>query len=60
MLPQEPVILMSYLNTQLRDHYTSLAALAEGLDLSQEDLTSAVERLAQAGLTYDSALNCFR
>ena len=60
MLPQDPVILMSYLNTQLRDHYTSLEALAEGLDLSQEDLTSALDRLAQAGITYDESNNSFR
>ena len=27
--PSDPVMLLSYINTQLRDHYESLAALCE-------------------------------
>ena len=38
MLPQDPVMLLSYLNTQLRDNYKSLDALADGLDISRDDL----------------------
>ena len=29
MLPQDPVILLSYVNTQLRDHYASLDDLCK-------------------------------
>ena len=33
MLPQDPMILLSYLNTKLRDDYDSLAALCEDMEL---------------------------
>ena len=32
MLPQDPYILLSYVNTKLRDEYASLSALCGGLD----------------------------
>ena len=32
MLPQDPYILLSVINTKLRDAYSSLSALCEGLD----------------------------
>ena len=32
MLPQDPYILLSVINTKLRDGYSSLSALCEGLD----------------------------
>ncbi len=31
MLPQDPVILLSYINTRLRDSYSSLEALCDDL-----------------------------
>ena len=31
-LPKDPYILLSYLNTQLRDKYASLAALCDALE----------------------------
>ena len=37
-IPQDPYILLSYLNTQLRDKYASLTALCEDLDESQTAL----------------------
>lgn len=33
MLPQDPYILLSYVNTKLRDEYASLSALCSGLDV---------------------------
>ena len=57
MLPNDPMILLSYLNTQLRDRYDSLAALCEDLDADEDALR---EKLAAAGFTYDSERNQFR
>ena len=34
-LPNDPVILLSYINTQLRDNYPSLEELCASLDLNQ-------------------------
>ena len=34
-LPKDPVMLLSYLNTQLRDNYDSLEALCDALDADQ-------------------------
>ncbi len=56
MLPNDPMILLSYVNTKLRDGYESLAALCEGLDLDEDALK---EKLAAAGFFYDAAKNRF-
>ena len=45
MLPKDPMILLSYLNTKLRDEYPSLEALCEDIELDQsalEDTLGAV------------------
>lgn len=60
MLPQDPVMLLSYLNTQLRDNYGSLESLAEGLDIPESDLNNIVKKLSETGYTYDSNTNQFR
>ena len=57
MLPQDPYILLSYVNTKLRDEYSSLDALCDGLDASAAELT---EKLAGAGYAYDPAANQFK
>lgn len=57
MLPQDPYILLSYVNTKLRDEYSSLDALCDGLDAAPAEL---LERLAGAGYAYDPAANQFR
>ncbi len=59
MLPKDPVILLSYVNTQLRDNYFSLDAMAEGLDLSKEDLNEVIETLKKAGYEYLASQNKF-
>lgn len=56
MLPQDPNILLSYLNTKLRDQYPSLDALCDDLD---EDKTALTEKLAGAGYVYDAGQNRF-
>ena len=59
MLPQDPIILLSYLNTQLRDNYSSLEALTEGLDLDPAELEASLSRLKEMGYAYDAAQNKF-
>lgn len=49
MLPQDPMILLSYVNTKLRDDYDSLDALCEDLDLDREALE---QTLAAVGFIY--------
>jgi len=57
MLPKDPMILLSWLNTHLRDEYDSLDALCEDLDLDRAELE---EKLAAVGFSYDAGQNRFR
>ena len=57
MLPQDPVILLSYVNTQLRDRYATLDELCEDLDTEKAGLTA---KLAELGYVYDPEQNRFR
>ena len=56
MLPQDPIILLSYVNTKLRDEYAGLDELCEDLD---EDREALVQKLGAAGFVYDEAQNRF-
>lgn len=56
-IPSDPVILMSWLNTKLRDNYSSLDTLCEDLDLNRNEL---VKRLSEAGFDYLPEVNQFR
>lgn len=44
-IPKDPVMLLSYLNTQLRDFYPSLTELCKALDLDQAEVEAKMERL---------------
>lgn len=57
MLPQDPYILLSYVNTKLRDEYGSLSALCDGLDAEQTELEA---KLAGVGYAYDPGTNQFK
>ncbi len=59
MIPQDPVILLSYINTQLRDNYNGLEALADGLDISSDELAGITRKLEAIGYKYDAARNQF-
>ena len=50
-IPGDPVILLSFLNTRLRDFYPSLDALCEDLE---QDKTVLTQKIAAIGYTYDS------
>ena len=56
MLPQDPVILLSYINTQLRDHYTSLEDLCKSLGADRQ---AVEETLASIDYAYDEGTNQF-
>ena len=55
-IPKDPVMLMSYINTQLRDNYPSLTEAAKSLGIDEKEI---VEKLASIGMKYDSGLNKF-
>ena len=57
MLPQDPNILLSVVNTRLRDEYPSLDALCGGLDADPAELE---EKLAGLGYAYDEKTNQFK
>lgn len=50
-LPSDPFILLSVVNTKLRDCYPSLDALCDDLGESKDALT---EKLSAAGFAYDA------
>lgn len=56
MLPKDPFILLSYVNTKLRDQYPSLDAFCDDLELDKEELE---RRLKDAGAVYDPGKNRF-
>ena len=55
-IPNDPMILMSFINMKLRDFYPSLEALCEDLDINMQEL---VDKLAAAGFEYNIATNRF-
>ena len=57
MLPKDPFILLSVVNTRLRDEFENLDELCASMDTDRKDLES---RLEQAGFRYDPVVNQFR
>lgn len=57
MLPHDPMILLSYVNTKLRDDYASLDDLCDSLDIDANDLCG---RLARVGYSYNHKNNRFQ
>ena len=57
MIPKDPVLLLSYINTQLRDNYTSLDALCDDLDVDKSEIVSTLEVI---NYQYDQAKNQFK
>jgi hypothetical protein len=56
MIPKDPVMLLSYVNTQLRDYYESLEALCTCRGMKKQEL---VEKLASIDYYYDTEQNQF-
>ena len=57
MIPKDPVMLLSYINTQLRDFYDSYEDLSKSLDLDQNEVK---QKLSMIGYEYDESLNQFK
>ncbi|MCR5322562.1 MAG: DUF4250 domain-containing protein [Lachnospiraceae bacterium] len=57
MLPQDPVMLLSFVNMKLRDNYSDLDDMCDALDIDKEEL---VEKLEKAGYKYDAENHCFK
>ncbi len=55
-LPQDPFILLSFINTKLRDNYKSLDQLCDDLEAGKNEL---IARLASVGYVYDPTQNKF-
>ena len=55
-LPTDITILFSYINTKLRDNYSSLDTLCEDMNIDKDWLLS---RLAEGGFEYNEELNKF-
>ena len=56
MLPKDPIMLLSYINTRLRDNYANLDELCTCLDADKQEI---VEKLAGIDYEYDDELNKF-
>ena len=55
-IPNDPFILLSFVNTMLRDKYKNLDELCVDLD---EDKNAIISKLADAGFEYDKKANKF-
>ncbi len=56
-IPKDPAILLSYINTKLRDEYPNLEELCKSLCIPPEDIT---DKLASIGYVYDKNTNRFK
>ncbi|MDE6321162.1 MAG: DUF4250 domain-containing protein [Muribaculaceae bacterium] len=56
-LPKDPAILLSYINTKLRDNYASLDELCDDLAIDPTELKAA---LAPMDVEYIPAVNQFK
>ena len=52
--PKDPVMLLSYINTQLRDYYPSMDELCKAFDVKKEEID---EKLDLIDYSYDAETN---
>lgn len=55
-LPEDPAILMSFLNMKLRDNYKSLNDLCEDLNIDKREL---LRKMSELGFEYSEENNKF-
>ena len=55
-IPNDPMMLLSFLNMKLRDFYLDLNALCQDLELDKDAI---VDKLAAIDYHYDASLNRF-
>ena len=56
MIPQDPVMLLSFINLKLRDFYGSLNSICDDLDVKEQEIT---DKLAAIDYHYDEERNQF-
>lgn len=56
MLPMDPVMRLSVVNTKLRDFYDSLDALCQDMDVDKQELVKSLEAI---DYHYDEQMNQF-
>jgi len=56
-IPQDPIILLSYINTQLRDFYPNLTELCQTLNIDEKELC---DKLKAVDYEYNAELNQFK
>jgi hypothetical protein len=55
-IPKDPYILLSYINTKLRDDYSNLNDLCDSLNINQVELNASLSNIEYH---YDASLNRF-
>ncbi len=55
-LPRDPVMLLSVVNTKLRDYYSTLDVLCEDMQVDKQEL---IDKLEMLDYTYDAGSNQF-
>ena len=55
-IPKDPFILLSYINTKLRDNYPTLDELCSSLDIDPKELSA---KLLTIGYVYNPETNQF-
>lgn len=56
MLPNDPIMLLSFINMKLRDFYPTLDMLCDDMNI---DRTELEKKLNEAGFEYNEDLNKF-
>lgn len=56
-IPKDPIMCMSFVNTKLRDRYSSLDAFCEDYEVEKDALVKIME---SAGYVYEAEQNQFR
>lgn len=55
-LPKDPMLLLSVVNTKLRDYYNNLDALCEDMNIEKANI---IHKLDSIGYEYDEVKNQF-
>ena len=55
-LPNDPMMLFSFINLKLRDYYSNLDALCDDLQVNKEEI---IRKLGAVGFEYNEESNCF-
>lgn len=55
-IPNDPMMLLSFVNTQLRDNYASLEGFCEAYEVDENEIRN---KLSKIDYEYDESLNKF-